>query len=242
MKVIKLILITSLYSILSLCIGCSHYNRVLTLKDQLNNSEKYIELISGKQFTLIFKKPVLLNGDIYKLSRINPYLKMKNENISNWTYHFDKINMEKGETIGNIRVSGKAQFINNVLQKVHLPWQLSSAISKTLLWEIICYIPNGSISILKRTFIISFPVTKIPCNETLPSKAKVIKLSGIPTKEFDKNHIHYRHKPLEKNENLRTVTTHIDYWFNKHNHLLRKASLSINGYRGVIQFIDPDRK
>ncbi len=238
--ILEICLLTILFCIISLSSGCSYYNRLLTLKDHLYNPDKYIELHDGKQYSLVFKNPVMLKDDIYKLTGIQPASRMKKGDISCWKYIASLLNSTGIIQSEKYNVSAKAFFHDSKLKSILLPRQLSRAISRNLIWKILCTIKNGNINIFRKTFILNFKISNLPKGEILPSIHKVIQLSGPPTIKVDDYHIIYKHRPHEKNVLIGNKNTLVEYWFTKNDKLLKKAVASGNGFRGVIQFISKE--
>lgn len=231
-----LTLCMALLAVSFFCPGCSHYSRLLALENQLEHPEKYFSLSGKTQYTLAFNSPVLFQGDIYRLTGLQPVWKKDKENTSIWHYLFRKINRDGTQDLSeNFLVKGKLHFTSGILDRILLPAQLAEAVDLDLLWKIICSVPRGRINLLRKTCTLDFPVHSIPPGSKLPSRKLILRLSGTPSDETGTGHILYRHTAVEADGKDSSRFTEIHYWFNRQE-ILEKASASMNGYCGIIRF------
>lgn len=173
----------TLFSILLLlfCLllsGCV-YIRLLELKNQFNEFDRYIIIKKDASFSLYFKQPVLEKKDILNLSKLNPSQILSDDDGEIWTYHFDKIhnphqqNHQPVSLIFRFRFNDKGK-----LQQWYFPDEFLAIVPDEFLEASLRSL--GQATIFKLSRKIKADVTRLNTTAKPPDQSSVQKVFGPP--------------------------------------------------------------
>ena len=216
--------------IVSLISGCM-YVRLLKLKAQLSDFDKYFELRDEQKLTMIFLDPVLLNDDIVWLLKSDPISREETEMGELWTYVFEKQYTGTKDEKGDFDIPLDMLFHKKKLKEVRFPERFLKYLSKPLLAKMFRSMGDAEISKLSRTVDSEFKGNN-PLE--IPSKAQIIELLGSPFSVEDsdgKSEFTYKYKvkettPSSSKEEFRLTTKFV---FQQGSDKLLKAEGNLNG-------------
>jgi hypothetical protein len=162
--------------IVSLISGCM-YVRLLKLKAQLSDFDKYFELRDEQKLTMIFLDPVLLNDDIVWLLKSDPISREETEMGELWTYVFEKQYTGTKDEKGDFDIPLDMLFHKKKLKEVRFPERFLKYFSQPLLAKMFRSMGNAEISKLSRTADSQFKGNN-PLE--IPTKGQIIELLGVP--------------------------------------------------------------
>lgn len=210
--------------------GCM-YLRLLKLKAQLSDFEKYFELQDEQKLTMVFLEPVLLNEDIVWLLKSDPISKEDTGQGELWTYVFEKQYTDTKDEKENFDIPVDMLFHKKKLKEVRFPERFLKSLSKPLLAKMFRSMGDAEISKLSRTADSEFKGNN-PLE--IPSKQEIVDLLGTPfsVKNSDgKSKFTYRYKvrktTSDSNREEFKLTT--KFTFQQENNKLLKAEGDLNG-------------
>lgn len=210
--------------------GCM-YLRLLKLKAQLSDFEKYFELQDEQKFTLVFLEPVLLNEDLVWLLKSDPVSKEDTERGELWTYVFEKQYTDTKDEKENFDIPVDMLFHKKKLKEVRFPERFLKYLSKPLLAKMFRSMGDAEISKLSRTADSEFKGNN-PLE--IPSKQEIVDLLGNPfsVKNPDgKSKFIYRYKVRKttSGSNGEEFELTTKFTFRQENDKLLKAEGDLNG-------------
>ncbi|MEW6665694.1 MAG: hypothetical protein AB1512_10810 [Thermodesulfobacteriota bacterium] len=166
--------------------GCV-YLRLLEVKRQLADFEKYCSLENRDALVVIFHKPVLLKDDILLLARRGPTLAEDGPKKSLWQYHFVKQYLpHQEEEKGRYDVPVRLFFEENKMYGGTLPEAFYHLMPRAFLIEAIRAIGRSRVNPVKRHAKGEFYESRVKLETPLPKKQDFLRLLGRPYSEEDK--------------------------------------------------------
>ncbi|HSE83003.1 MAG TPA: hypothetical protein VLB01_00475 [Thermodesulfobacteriota bacterium] len=226
----RVVLYIGLLLIVGSITGCM-YVRLLKLKAQLSNFDKYFELKDEQKLTMVFLEPVLLNQDIVWLLKSDPISKEETEGGEVWTYVFEKQYAGVDDDKEDFDIPVDMLFHKKKLKEVRFPERFLKYLSKPLLAKMFRSMGDAEISKLSRTADSEFKGNN-PLE--IPTKGQIIELLGVPfsvDSSDGKSKLTYKYKVREttadsNNEEFRLTTKYV---FQQGSDKLLKAEGDLNG-------------
>ena len=110
--------------------GCV-YTRLLSLKSQLEDFEKYVEVQNQGDLVLIFKKPVLLSKDLIWLTQLQPSEKKETATEKDWVWRLRKDPITNLTETMDYQLTFVTGFTSNRMTRITVPQEFLNAMPAT---------------------------------------------------------------------------------------------------------------
>jgi hypothetical protein len=182
MKMNRYVLLIAL-AFLTQSLGGCVYLRLLEVKFQLSDFDKYLRLEDKEGLDLIFLKPILLKEDILYLARRGPTTFRESPQSSVWQFYFQKRGESKNESEEEFDVPVDLFFESGTLTMVRFPRRFIEILPRRFIVESFKAIGRGEVNTGKRHVSGTLPGQKEGDGIPIPSKTDLLKLLGMPTEE-----------------------------------------------------------
>jgi hypothetical protein len=162
--------------------GCV-YLRLLEVKFQLSDFDKYLRLEDKEGLDLIFLKPVLLKEDILYLAKRGPTSILESPQSSIWQFYFQKRGEGKNRSEEEFDVPVDLFFESETLTMVRFPRRFVEILPRRFIVESFKAIGRGEVNTGKRHVSGTLPGQKEGDGIPIPRKTDLLRLLGMPTEE-----------------------------------------------------------
>jgi hypothetical protein len=162
--------------------GCI-YLRLLEVKFQLSDFDKYLRLEDKEGLDLIFLKPVLLKEDILYLVRRGPTTIWESPESSIWQFYFQKRAEGKNRSEEEFDVPVDLFFEGETLTMVRFPRRFVEILPRRFIVESFKAIGRGEVNRGRRHVSGTLPGQKEGDAIPIPRKTDLLRLLGMPTEE-----------------------------------------------------------
>ena len=139
------ILYLGILFLLLLLTGCKHL-RLLQLKLQLRNIERYVQIEEQDGLTLKFTDPILEGDDVVVLMQAEPTSQTASEHVTHWHYVFQKRYVRGKEEEKEIfDFTQTMSFEDEKLKEIHISPPFSSVLNKAFIASLFQSIGRGKI-------------------------------------------------------------------------------------------------
>jgi hypothetical protein len=163
--------------------GCV-YLRLLSLKKQFADFDRFVKIEVTDSFTAHFNKPVLYNKDIVTLSKLQPSSIEKHGDEENWTYHFKKLDSNNQPVVASDTDIYYVMRFNN--KKLMRSLTLSPILMRIAPAEFLemSLRSLGGAKVIKSKRQVHGNIDNLPkLNRQLPKRQEIIKHLGAPFSE-----------------------------------------------------------
>ena len=211
--------------------GCILF-RFLEFRDQLKNFEKNFEIHDKAGLELIFKDPVLKNGDIEWLMRTGPEVKHSDKL---WTYNFIKRYKGRKNEKGDFNIPVKMSFDKGRLNSMVFPERFLKYFSKELFAKFMESMGETEVKKLSQS---SKTEIQNLSKESIPDASQIEEMIGVPYSREDlDNHYSYTYKYIYRNNEDKSKFYGLKFILNFDNKTNRMKDLIAN-IRGINMTID----
>ena len=235
----RTIICVGLLLILALTPGCL-YLRLLKVKKQLADFDRYVQVKEDQGLKLIFLKPVLYSGDIQTLLG-PPTSSKKTPESERWTFLFEKKYAVRKNEKGNFDVSLDMIFKDDLLSEIQLPERFLVILPKPFLVLLCKTMGNAEINMGRQSVKGTFKYREKEASQIqVPTQDELLKSLGksFAVNESDVNlNLHYRYqlKPTKANPEY-VVLSWVDFAFREKGGRLLKAEANLCGIELFMDF------
>jgi hypothetical protein len=199
MKAKRLAVLLCISALIFFTTGCewASWLRLLSLKKQFAQLERYVRVEDKHGLTLDFVKPVVYADDLRLLVE-EETLHTTNGNVQTWVWTYEKQTAESAASSGEFDLSFTAVFENLKFAELRFPERFLAVLPKPLILGMLRSIGKADIDLKHGTFNFKWAGSDKEKIE-LPAKPQVIALLGPPFSISESNGTHtFLYKYYEK--------------------------------------------
>ena len=221
--------------------GCV-YLRLLKLKKQFRDFERYILLENTYGLAMIFKEPVLLAQDIVWLLRGKPAIEVRSGRNILFKYAFKKSYSDENFLESDVtQIALFFFFQDNKLYKVRFPKAFSRYLKPELLAGSLRSVGSGTLNKQRRSVSATFPTHHQTSDKIIPTQSEVEHILGIPyrlTETPSSNTLFYQYEIQVKPHKPQATIPIVRLWlsFSPIDDKIISAKASCNGMVTSIHF------
>ena len=225
--------------LLILCLGAGGCRlfRFLEVKGQLGNFTENFSVSDHDGLRLVFKKPVLLAGDMEWLMVYSPPVKTRvSRDAELWTYHLVKKYPGRKSEGGNFDLAMGMKLCGGKLCEIAFPARFARYISKEVLGKVMGSVGGAEVKKLARTSTAA--VRSLESGE-IPNLSEVIEILGRPyaKKNGEGGRVFvYKYRLREKTPEGKYVAFSLLLSFNEKTDRLRRLELPLRSVRLAMNF------
>lgn len=175
---------------IALCVGCLGlllltvsgcvFIRLLKVKGQMREFDRYVRVEDQGGLALIFLQPVMLMKDVEWLMRSQPTIQAHNGRYALWKYAFKKQYQHAKTEEGDFDITGTMFFENGKLYKIKCPKQFSSILARELIIGALKSMSTGKIDKQQQSISAIWEDGNSSDAGRIPVKQDVEKVLGQP--------------------------------------------------------------
>ena len=233
-------ILISFLLILCLGVGGCRIFRFLGVKSQLGNFSENFSVSDHDGLRLIFKKPVLLAGDMEWLMVYSPPVKTRvDANAELWTYHLVKKYSGRKSESGNFDLTMGMKLCRGKLCEIAFPERFTKYINKEVLGKVMGSVGGAEVKKLARTSTAAVRSLK---SKEIPNLSEIIEILGRPYVKLneDGNTVFvYKYRLREKTPEGKYVVFRLLLSFDEKTAKLKRLVLPLRSVRLTMNF-EPD--
>jgi hypothetical protein len=165
-------------SLALLLTGC-FWTRLLAVKNQLGEFERYVRVDDQGGLALEFLKPVLYSSDVHALFDADPTVRSTNGNRVSWRWTFEKLT-PTNTTTPEFSISFSTIFENDKLCRLTIPDRFKTIMSKETILAMARSVGKGKVDQKKRALDSDLGEGDLKDEMEPISKAQMLDLLGPP--------------------------------------------------------------
>ncbi|MBI5385355.1 MAG: hypothetical protein HZA90_11795 [Verrucomicrobia bacterium] len=224
--------------------GCIWF-RLLALKNQLAEFDRYVKVDESRGLALQFVKPVVRDSDVREFLEVDPTCKSTNGTQQTWSWTFEKVPNATNAEPNQFNLTFETSFENGKLNRFAIPDRFLAIVPKWFVLGVFRSLGNAKIDKSKRSAQAS--LTLDPKEAIRPlTKTEVTQLLGQPFEitESKQGFVwRYRHRlrspSIPAGQHLEAVTK---ITVAKDSEKLKAMQLNYTGHRLTLSFDEPEAK
>lgn len=228
--------------LLILCLGAGGCRlfRFLEVKGQLGNFGENFSVSDHDGLRLIFKKPVLLAGDMEWLMVYSPPVKTRvSQDTELWTYHLVKKYPGRKSESGNFDLDMGMKLCRGKLCEIAFPGRFTKYINKEVLGKVMGSVGGAEVKKLAKT---STAAVKSLKSKEIPNFSEVIEILGRPYAKLNEEGgsvFVYKYRLREKTPEGKYIVFRLLLSFNEKTAKLKRLVLPLRSVKLAMNF-EPD--
>ena len=239
MRFKRAFLLFPLAILITLLAGCI-YVRLLEVKLQLTDFEKYFKIENGKGLSLVFFKPVLSSQDILAMAKRGPTSGEGDAQQMVWQYHFIKQYPHPEPEKAAYDVPVSLVFRENKLCTGTLPERFYEILPREFIIDAFKAVGRAEVNMIERSAKGSFFERDKEKGGALPKSADIERLLGKPFSEEKSGEVTVRTFVYRLQKNSLDTAPPINAWarftFIQESEELRKIEAKFAGMRVTLHF------
>jgi hypothetical protein len=223
--------------------GCI-FLRLLKVKRQMKDFDRYFQVEDQNELSLTFLEPVMLMKDINWLAKAKPTIQTNSGPYALWQYIFEKQLLGNTREEGDFDISQTLFFEDGKLYKAAYPQKLTSIIKREFVTTSLRSVGKGSVNKQQRSLSSTWDKQKNPESFKIPTRQDVETVLGKPYSIMKPSGseltFYYRYalrpNPTEKLDKPRRVR--LWFTFNLPDGTLRTFKVKFSGLTMKIKFPD----